>query len=89
MPLSSKVRARVPEKQGLKQIDDLLTEYQRLVRARVPEKQGLKLADIGPLGGGLHCPGASSRKTRIETVTGAFPRLLGAKSGREFQKNKD
>jgi len=59
------------------------------VRARVPEKQGLKLS----VGFMVHlaglCPGASSRKTRIETdgINVEYDTVL--QSGREFQKNKD
>jgi len=63
-----RVRARVPEKQGLK-----LGPQQGLgggvaVRARVPEKQGLKQDVEAILDSITQGPGASSRKTRIETL---------------------
>jgi len=59
------------------------------VRARVPEKQGLKQPVHLLQGDDKHRPGASSRKTRIETrqLTGGFVHVQ--LSGREFQKNKD
>jgi len=83
------VRARVPEKQGLKQLKVEAYSEREEVRARVPEKQGLKRRSGGseripPLG-----PGASSRKTRIETHGRGHERDRGRWSGREFQKNKD
>jgi len=61
------VRARVPEKQGLKPPSILDSVSCLLVRARVPEKQGLK-HEAAEKNDRLEAgPGASSRKTRIET----------------------
>jgi len=88
--------------------------FDKGVRARVPEKQGLKLVISPSAAMRMNGPGASSRKTRIETtflrhfsssrleVRARVPEKQGLKlrpryrridpplmSGREFQKNKD
>ena len=88
--MSDRVRARVPEKQGLKPATHRAQErWEYIVRARVPEKQGLKLEARRVVEIRTACPGASSRKTRIETVDGSEPSTYTVLSGREFQKNKD
>jgi len=83
------VRARVPEKQGLKH--DCLGRVLDLaeVRARVPEKQGLK-----PRNGPRIRPGGDVR-ARVPEKQGLkhYVFFCDTKrrevSGREFQKNKD
>jgi len=73
------VRARVPEKQGLKLVTPPPPAAATAVRARVPEKQGLKrdLPLIWTVQ--FRCPGASSRKTRIETIQLIEDRIKAAK----------
>ncbi len=83
------VRARVPEKQGLKLILPRGIAKGGAVRARVPEKQGLKRIDHQQHVAHLDRPGASSRKTRIETMEESHITNVEGESGREFQKNKD
>jgi len=64
---TSEVRARVPQKQGLK-LGGPYRNFRHLrVRARVPQKQGLKPNEEFILQDEYNCPGASSTKTRIET----------------------
>ncbi len=69
-PAVCTVRARVPEKQGLKPASIIWVRYGNNVRARVPEKQGLKLSSTNRCRLSRPGPGASSRKTRIETCEG-------------------
>jgi len=81
-----KVRARVPEKQGLKHSLPGLTEDQLGVRARVPEKQGLKPYRFHVVPNQNVRPGASSRKTRIETSDHRLSRSLSPVRARVPEK---
>ena len=80
------VRARVPEKQGLKLYLVNSNAKHCIVRARVPEKQGLKLDTRRRLGPSTASPGASSRKTRIETRGEAGPRCANPVRARVPEK---
>ena len=65
---TSEVRARVPQKQGLKRNSNKSHTSGHSVRARVPQKQGLKPISPTSIFFIFSRPGASSTKTRIETM---------------------
>ena len=63
------VRGQVPRKQGLKRVGFAAVTSLSRVRGQVPRKQGLKLQVIRGLGIAGESPRASSKKTRIETMS--------------------
>ena len=58
------------------------------VRARVPEKQGLKLQKLARIGSRWSRPGASSRKTRIETELGFMGKKWDGCPGASSRKTR-
>jgi len=83
------VRARVPEKQGLKPEPAVDSHDVQHGPGASSRKTRIETWIDGGGQPGKRRPGASSRKTRIETRSRYPARRFPAPSGREFQKNKD